>query len=150
MNMLTGRSKQSNLQMCLQYREGDFSWKPCDSTLNTNRQNIGLNTEYNSNWDIPKLFPSVHVIASDDEGIRPLTVAAVLLLATPVRLSSSITVPLCPQKNRYLPLMMTVDTFDYTVFSISSQKTRSRISHSFLFFAKIRIPVMTFGYNVQY
>ena len=21
--------------MCLQYREGDFSWKPCDSTLNT-------------------------------------------------------------------------------------------------------------------
>ena len=31
-NMLTGRSKQSNTQMCLQYREGDFSWKPCDLT----------------------------------------------------------------------------------------------------------------------
>ena len=73
MNMLTGRSKQSNTQMCLQYREGDFSWKPCDSTLNTNRQNIGLDTEYNSNWDSPKIFPSVHVIASDDEGITPLT-----------------------------------------------------------------------------
>ena len=68
MNMLTGRSKQSNTQMCLQYREGDFSLKPCDSTLNTNRQNIGLYTEYNSNWDSPKLFPSVHVIASDDKG----------------------------------------------------------------------------------
>ena len=50
-NMLTGRSKQSNPQMCLQYREGDFSWKPCDSTLTTNRQNIGLDTKYNSNWD---------------------------------------------------------------------------------------------------
>ena len=72
----------------------------------------------------------------------------VLLLATPVRLSSSITVPLCPRKNRYLLLMMMVDTFDYTVFSISSRKTRSRISQSF--FAKIRIPVMTFGYNVHY
>ena len=134
--------------MCLQYWEGDFSWKPCDSTLNTNRQNIGLDTEYNSNWDSPELFPPVHVIASDDEGITPLTVAAVLSLATPVRLSSSTTVPLCPQKNRYLPLMMTVDTFDYTVFSISSRKMRSHISQSF--FAKIRIPVMTFGYNVQY
>ena len=73
MNMLTGMSKQSNPQMCLQYREGDFSWKPCDSTLNTNRQNIGLDTEYNSKWDSSKLFPSVHVIASDDEGITPLT-----------------------------------------------------------------------------
>ena len=58
---------------CVYNREGDFSWKPCDSTLNTNRQNIGLDTEYNSNWDSPKLFPSVHVIASDDEGITPLT-----------------------------------------------------------------------------
>ena len=73
MNMLTGRLKQSNPQMCLQYREGDFSWKPCDSTLNTNRQNIGLDTEYNSYWDSPELFPSVHVITSDDEGITPLT-----------------------------------------------------------------------------
>ena len=60
-----------------------------------------------------------------------------------MRLSLSITVPLCPGKNRYLPLMITVDTFDYTVFSISSWKMRSRISQSF--FAKIRIPVMTFG-----
>ena len=102
--------------MCLQYREGEFSLKPCDSTLNPNRQNIGLDTEPNSNWDSPELFPSVYVIASDDEGITPLTIAAVLLLVTPVRLSLSITVSLCPRKNRYLPLMMMVDTFDYTVF----------------------------------
>ena len=103
-----------------------------------------------SNWDSPELFPSVLVIAfaSDDEGITPLTVAAVLLLAMPVRLSLSITVPLCPWKNKYLLLMMTVDTFDYTVFSVSSRKMRSRISQSF--FAKIRIPVVTFWYNVQY
>ena len=92
---MTGRSKQNNTKMCLQYREGDFSWKPCDSAsynkrsilghkrstnptdrYATNRQNIGLDTEYNSNWDSPELFPSVYAIASDDEGITPLTVAA--------------------------------------------------------------------------
>ena len=66
---MTGRSKQNNTQMCLQYREDDFSWKPRDSTVydkrstlghkrststdryTTNRKNTGLDTEYSSNWE---------------------------------------------------------------------------------------------------
>ena len=66
---MTGRSKQNNTQMCLQYREDDFSWKPRDSTVydkrstlghkrstttdryTTNRKNTGLDTEYSNNWE---------------------------------------------------------------------------------------------------
>ena len=68
--MMTGRSKQNNTQMCQQYREDDFSWKPRDSTVHdkrstlghkrnttttdryaTNRKNTGLDIEYGSNWE---------------------------------------------------------------------------------------------------
>ena len=67
--MMTGRSKQNNTQMCLQYREDDFSWKPRDSAFSdkrsilghkrnttadryaTNSKNTGgLDTKYGSNW----------------------------------------------------------------------------------------------------
>ena len=66
-----GRSRV--IPKCVYNIEKVISPGNCDSTLNTNRQNIGLDTEYNSNWDSPELFPSVHVIAFDDEGITPLT-----------------------------------------------------------------------------
>ena len=76
-NMLTGRSEQSNPQMCLQYWEGDFSWKPCDSTLNTNRQNIGLDTEYNSyntTGTVPSYSPLymwLHLMTKDTSNRGP-------------------------------------------------------------------------------
>ena len=146
--------------MCLQYREGDFSWKPCDSTLNTSNSSNCPLACYACEAEFEHYCPIVssekQIFTIDDDGRyiwlccffhflseneishisvilcknknsyddfwviqleTPLTVAAVLLLAMPVRLSLSITVPLCPWKNRYLLLMMTVDTFDYTVFS---------------------------------
>ena len=38
---MTGRSKQNNTKMCLQYQEGDFSWKPCDSASYNKRPKLG-------------------------------------------------------------------------------------------------------------
>ena len=67
---MTGRSKRNNSQMCLLYREDDFSWKPRDSAFcdkqsilgnkrntaidryATNIKNTGgLDTKYSSNWE---------------------------------------------------------------------------------------------------
>ena len=72
------------------------STNPTDSYA-TNRQNIGLDTEYNSNWDSPELFPSVYAIASDDEGITPLTVAAgtaiMVMLVKIMQLTITLAIP---------------------------------------------------------
>ena len=60
-------------------------------------QNIGLDTEYNSNWDSPEIFPSVYAIASDDEGITPLTVAAgtavMVMLVKIMQLTITLAIP---------------------------------------------------------